>query len=167
MFWIVNHEFRLWLIDCDFSWKTHIHNISKSLNSNYNLILINLKGMIGLQQTYYSLVQSLIFQILYFFISKFEKLTEQKDLPNSGNGDSGQVVIDCRQYDSHSLWSKASWPPNCVGSASLRIWLSNCATDTVKTLSRSFSLTNRRKILKGALNHSGAVTINTFFNLAG
>jgi len=35
------------------------------------------------------------------------------------------------------------------------------------TLSRSFSLTKRRRILNGALNHKGAVTINTFFNLAG
>ena len=35
------------------------------------------------------------------------------------------------------------------------------------TRSLSFSRTNRRRILKGALNQSGAVTIKTFFSLAG
>lgn len=37
----------------------------------------------------------------------------------------------------------------------------------VNTLSLSFSLTNSLKILNGALNQKGAVTIKTFFNLAG
>jgi hypothetical protein len=38
---------------------------------------------------------------------------------------------------------------------------------TVNTLSRSFSRTKSRRILKGALNQSGAVTISTFFSFAG
>lgn len=42
-----------------------------------------------------------------------------------------------------------------------------CGMLIVKTLSLNFSLTNNRKILNGALNQSGAVTIRTFFNFAG
>lgn len=42
-----------------------------------------------------------------------------------------------------------------------------CGILTVYTRSRNFSRTNKRKILNGALNHNGAVTIKTFFNFAG
>ena len=37
----------------------------------------------------------------------------------------------------------------------------------VLTLSLSFSRTNNLRILKGALNQRGAVTMSTFFSLAG
>ena len=43
----------------------------------------------------------------------------------------------------------------------------SCGNDTVNTRSRNFSLTNRRNTLNGALNQRGAVTMSTFFSLAG
>lgn len=42
-----------------------------------------------------------------------------------------------------------------------------CGKLIVNTLSLNFSRTNNLRILNGALNHNGAVTIKTFFNLAG
>jgi hypothetical protein len=64
-------------------------------------------------------------------------------------------------------WSISSVPPNWIGNDSLGTCKLNCGIDTVKTRSRNFSRTNNLKILNGALNQSGAVTINTFFKRAG
>jgi len=49
----------------------------------------------------------------------------------------------------------------------LKVFRLTCGMLTVKTLSLSFSLTKSLSTLKGALNQSGAVTMSTFFNLAG
>ena len=49
----------------------------------------------------------------------------------------------------------------------IKIFINTWGMLIVKTLSLNFSRTNNLRILKGALNQSGAVTIKTFFNLAG
>lgn len=64
-------------------------------------------------------------------------------------------------------WSICKGPPRLRGKEARGTCNGNCGTLTVKTRSRSFSLTNSRRILKGALNQRGAVTMRTFFNLAG
>ena len=78
-----------------------------------------------------------------------------------------RLVIDLRQCNSHASCCTSNLPPKRLGNESLGIWRVNCGIDTVKTLSLNFSRTKSRRILKGALNHSGAVTIKTFFNFAG
>ncbi len=65
-------------------------------------------------------------------------------------------------------WLIFSEPPRWIGNDSRGTCKLSWGTDTVKTRSRSFSRTNSRNILNGALNHNGElkwiflVWLNTF-----
>lgn len=76
-------------------------------------------------------------------------------------------VMDLRQWSSHASCCTSKVPPKRCGNDSRGICNVNWGMDTVNTLSLNFSRTNNRRILKGALNHNGAVTISTFFSFAG
>lgn len=80
---------------------------------------------------------------------------------------SSRFVIDLWQCSNHVEWSICSKPPRWIGKDFRGTCKFNVEMDTVKTRSRNFSRTNNRRILNGALNHNGAVTIKTFFKRAG
>ena len=75
--------------------------------------------------------------------------------------------VTVSQFFSQSSWSWSTRPPSSTGRASAETCNNSCGRDTVNTRSRSFSRTKSLSTLKGALNHSGAVTMRTFFSRAG
>lgn len=92
--------------------------------------------------------------------------SEERSCCSQPSGPS-RFVMDLRQCRSQASWWTSKPPPSLRGRDSRGMCWGSWGIETVKTRSRSFSRTNRRRILKGALNHSGAVTIRTFFSLAG
>ena len=73
-------------------------------------------------------------------------------------------ILQIAQYYDNVHYEYSIWVQLIVSTLSSR---NKKASLNILTRSLSFSLTNRRSILKGALNQSGAVTIRTFFRRAG
>lgn len=104
--------------------------------------------------------------LMFWFVVTAAAVVADKP-PMLASNSSSRFVIDLRQCSNHVLCSISSVPPRWIGNALRGTCRLNVGTDTVKTRSRNFSRTKRRRILNGALNHSGAVTMRTFFSRAG